>query len=144
MIPAFMKWTQLQAETIHTYIYFNVCNQWNIILVISSHPMSWLHCRNWVSLWSAFSFFCLHMAFLYKECTVSCIRTFWSCVVWNWHGSSSKPTTDIRAKRHLAVVHHWLPTRASEASTKATAVHLRTAKSPRTKWLQTRIRHICS
>lgn len=62
-------------------------------------------------------------------------------LVLHWHVSCSIPTTDIRSERHLAVVHHWLSTWASESSTKATAVHLRTAKPPLTKWLQTRIRN---
>lgn len=62
-------------------------------------------------------------------------------LVLHWHVSSSIPTTNIRSERHLTVVHHWLSTWASESSTKATAVHLRTAKPPLTKWLQTRIRN---
>lgn len=39
-------------------------------------------------------------------------------------------TADIRPKRHLTVVDHGLTTWPSEASTKATAVHLGAAEAP--------------
>ncbi len=45
-------------------------------------------------------------------------------------------TADVGPQRHLTVVDHGLPTRSSESSTEAAAVHLGAAKATLTKRLR--------